>query len=307
MPDAQDGVAPVRAIIVLQDERSRPEVRSGFLGWMDRVFESAAGGAILTLLVTTILGGFVSFYFTDSERRHVLSDQHDKEQSEQVRADAVNRSNLLDAAAKIFAARRVYAGIVRSAIDHGAPQKMLDTRWADYQQAYIGYNYGVFAFRAAALNYLGAKTSLSFSNVMEERISVSFSRIDACLTDAYFEYAKGHPAMAAATLHSCGADGDGNRKWDIADEFSRLQTCTSTFEQELDYSIYIENYFQRLPDKARSTDATYNIGQLADCGKKANWVCLRQLNRILVVKKLGLGCDALAPANYVLKPSPHGT
>jgi hypothetical protein len=298
---------PFAVNVELSDRRSGVEPRRGFFAALDNFFKSSVGAAALTLVSTTLLGGFIGYVFTDMERKRTEhADQMDKahaSEADQAKSDTANRAALVGAAAKLIGARRVDADILRSAILHHASVKEVNARWSDYQKAYADYMLGVFAFRFAALSYLGAPTTNAFAPVLESSISNSFTRVDTCLTEAYFWYANNSTRKAEDALDNCRTKVAAAPPHDIATEMSLADKCIASFEKELAYSIYIENNFEDLPDDVRARAVIYprTPAEFKSCTEMPDWKCLRQLNQFEIAKRLKKGCDDL---DGIASPNP---
>jgi hypothetical protein len=297
---------PFAVNVELSDRRSAVEPRKGYFAALNNFFQSSVGAAALTLISTTLLGGFIGYVFTDMERQRAdhtaQMDKAHADAADQAKSDSANRAALVGAAAKLIGARRVDADILRTAILHHASLSEVNARWSDYQKAYADYTLGVFAFRSAALSYLGAGTTNAFAPVLESSISNSFMRVDTCLTESYFWYANKSIAKAEDALNNCRTQAGNVRPQDIATEMTLEDTCVASFEKELAYSIYIENNFENLLDKTPPKDGLrYSPRKFKSCMTKSDWLCLQQISPVVISQRLKKSCGAL---DGIAKPAP---
>jgi hypothetical protein len=288
---------PFAVNVELSDRRSASEPPKGYFAALNNFFQSSIGAAALTLISTTLLGGFIGYRFTELEREKATkaqdADKAHADAADQAKSDTANRAALVGAAAKLIGARRVDADILRSAILHHASVTEVNARWSDYEKAYADYMLGIFAFRFAALSYLGARTTNAFAPILEKNISNSFMRVDNCLTESYFWYANKSVRKAEDALNKCRTQAGAAPPHDIATEMSLEDTCIASFEKELAYSIYIENNYENIPASALVTNPNYQAAQFVGCMRKPDWQCLRQLNHDMIVERLKKSCDDL--------------
>lgn len=291
---------PFAVNVELSDRRSASEPPKGYFAALNNFFQSSVGAAALTLISTTVLGGFIGYLFTDMERQRAdqtaLTDKAHADAADQAKSDAANRAALVGAAAKLIGARRVDADILRSAILHHASVAEVNARWSDYQKAYADYMLGVFAFRFASLSYLGAGATNAFAPVLESSISKSFMRVDNCLTESYFWYANKSVRKAEDALNNCRTQAGTAKPHDIATEMSMEDTCIASFEEELAYSIYIENNFENCSDRKvrKGKDKLkYSADGFVDCMNNSNWTCLQQTNPVSIRQRLTKSCGTL--------------
>jgi hypothetical protein len=280
---------------------------------MERFFRSSFGSAVLTLLVTTVLGtsiaGAISYEFTEVEKERA-------DRIERLDNTTKNRDDLLKAFSDTFTARRVYVSLVVSAIRHHVPLDELKARWVEYQKAYLEYNMYAPKYRAALLKFLGARTYVVYagaSGPMDRDLTRSFGRIDTCLTDAYYLEVRGNAKAAFATLGSCRVKrgipkGATATTWDIQDQNDSLNKCLDSYEIEAMFSVYLEENFDHLPATEQISDAerrpwwdflgTAKIPLGNKCARDADWTCQRRISRAAIAKKLASACAELDDANY---------
>src|SRR5271169_4197303 len=90
---------PFAVNVELSDRRSGVEPRKGFFAALDNFFKSSVGAAALTLISTTLLGGFIGYVFTDMERqradRTAQMDKTHADAADQAKSDAANRAALV--------------------------------------------------------------------------------------------------------------------------------------------------------------------------------------------------------------------
>ena len=234
----QDEKPPERPTVKfeLHQAPERPK-RTGPLAAAENFLDSRIGTAFLTFLFTAVLGAFVTAIFTEGQ----------KSRDRELAGVAEHRKEIREFqnyVSQQLVGREIRAGLVGSAIAHEFPDEELDRRWRSYEDAYIKYNELSFTFRPPLedLRPRGVRGRNPFTHYLDNSISPSFTRVDACLTRAYALHRKSSALLDGVGLPRkdplvpgvliCGRSEDGT-EWTTRSELASLHRCLQTYQNEL--------------------------------------------------------------------------
>ena len=270
--------------------------------WIMDIIKTPVGTAVIGIISTGLVGGFITFSYNN------IAKENDYRR-EEVSNSEKNRLSLINSISETYSERRANIGLLRSALAEGASDDEIKSRWGAYQVAYMNYNKMTFTYKTALLTYLGAQSGEVYWKSTDDYITPSFSRIDACVTKAYYSFRNKNDKNYQTFLDACPfvkrADG---LSWSLKNETDALQKCLGTYETELMYSMYIENNFNRmrqedLKEYTNIANRNYMYGKQYDAkndkyNHKNDWVYFRILSRDASKNHISEGCASLARQNY---------
>jgi hypothetical protein len=203
--------------------------------------ETKIGSAIVTLVLTGVVGAFLTNYFTDIEKhrdRAVAASE----------LASTRRHDYIAFVGKIISDRRVAVSLMHSALVRPTFPNEVERRWQSYQEAYAAYNRNSFSAYMDFLEFGRRFTKVNlFGDVLDRSITPSFRRLDSCLTTAVDHRAliaaktRRDVAMAGSqTAHndfqSCGKDKSG-KLWSYDQESRKLDRCIHDYQYELEWAV----------------------------------------------------------------------
>jgi hypothetical protein len=276
---------------------AEPNVFARAFHFVDGLFGSRLGGALLGLIFTTILGGGISACISQYGADRVS-------EKSRLSTERDARASLLASVSTVLVDRRVALMRLRYAMMHNASAADIKERWSSYQDAYLAYHRRGFLFRSDLVNLLGAKEGLQYTRVLGNSLDTDFSMLDGCISDAYYAQSRGKGSAAARAILGACPDDEGRPRGDANTALNHLGTCVATFETELVWSMYLRNRASNAEPQVRAL-STVLIGGPApgpvkgvctEYNGRTNWSCLEKLETSVLPGKFAKACGPVKPA-----------
>ncbi len=278
-----------------KERETSPRKESNFHHWIKYVLAGPVGTAVMGVFLTSVVGGFIGFKYTNMQREIEYNISHMKESEEK-------RLSLFSSMAQVLYERKAHLSLLIAALENDAPAAEVEKRWDSYQDAFLKYNLKIPELDTLLIMYLGANSSDPYRKPLTNYITPSFERIDGCITDLYYTKIKKTTISTVPVKTRCPLL-KGEKPWTLKTEMNELQTCITTYANELEWSVYIEDNFEKLKLKDPSLFAEYQkITPKHFEEKKAgktpkvaagNWVYYRMLSRETSKVAIEAACSGL--------------
>jgi hypothetical protein len=280
----------------MSDENETPlRKESNFNHWVKYVLSGPVGTAVMGVFLTSVVGGFIGFKYTNMQKEIEYNISQMKESEEK-------RLSLFSSMSQVLYERKAHLSLLVAALENDAPSDEVKKRWDSYQDSFLRYNLKIPELDTLLIMYLGANSSDPYRKPLQDYITPSFARIDGCITELYYKKIKKDDVNGAPIKARCPLQ-RGEKPWTLKTEMEELQSCISTYANELEWSVYIEDNFEKLKVKdAKKYKQYQEITSEHFADKKAgktpkvdagNWVYYRMLARTTSKDAIEAACSPL--------------
>lgn len=229
--------AKQRVIYVEVLQPSKKSERSNVYDRINGFLDSKFGTAVLTFLLTAVLGGLISSAISSYQSAQAAKIAEAREAS-------ARRAEFRNQMASQLVSRSTAAILVGSSLANRMPAADVERRWQEYEKSYIKYNEMTFLFRASA-DGLKPRRFFGPNHLLVARdryITPSFTRMDRCITRAYVDAAKSRPQLTVGDSLICGQRSD-DTVWDMKAENAGLRACMQTYQKQVEDLIWLQDRF----------------------------------------------------------------